>query len=380
MFPYELARRHYLIQRQLEAAPGTQAYPAVTQLLRPLSPQHIYALWRHDPETYTWIIPLFLLAQYPEPQLLQDTTAPESLQKALDEVRTQFLGTLLQEQERLIVDTQLYRYPYGRYLLLQQMRHWESWGAQKSTGIPDRDLFRQYLGAYVQILQGIAPHNHLLEIWNQTAWLQRWQINDTARQDLPTHASLRKQIEKYKLPERGKRLYAELDPGIQHQDAFLSQLSHQVPVYLNAWLENPIFHHEPEQRLREIVQVSLRHVMKKGFRVSTISSHLANELTTSCAHLPEESQHWIHYTLSQELILGTQNLKYRLNDVLSGLAESYLPQSPALHHSVLDGVMEIYESFSLADNALKSFVDQQEKSQGQTEHQAYTALTERFKA
>lgn len=378
MLAYELARRHYLIQRHLEAAPGTQAYSAVTELLSSLSYPHLYDLWNHDSETYQWIIPLLLLAQNQSQKILH--TAPESLQNALTPLRENFLGTLLQEQERLIVDAQLYRYPYGRYLLLQHMHQWENWGASKSTGLPDRDLFRQYLGAYVQILQGLNPHHQLLEVWNQTAWLQRWQINDTARQDLPTQSSLRKQIEKYKLPERGKRLYAELDPGIQHQEEFVKNLRQQLPHYLEDWLKTPRFHQDLEQRVRELVQVSLRHAMKKGFRVSSISTALSTQLVKNSQPLSNDIQDWVYYTLIQELILGTQNLKYRLNDVLGGLAESPLPSRQALYHSILDGVMEIYESFSLAENALKSFVDQQEKFQGQQAHHTYTSLSARFQS
>ncbi len=376
MLAYELARRHYLIQRHLEAAPGTQAYSAVTELLAPLSYQHIYALWKHDSETYRWIIPLLLLVQN-QPQTVVPT-APESLQTALTEIRENFLGTLLQEQERLIVDTQVYRYPYGRYLLLQQMHQWESWGATKSAGIPDRDLFRQYLGAYVQVLQGVNPNHLLLEIWNQTAWLQRWQINDGARQDLPTHSSLRKQIEKYKLPERGKRLYSELDPGIQHQEDFIKNLEQHIPSYLEDWLKAPRFQQDLEQRVREMVQVALRHTMKKGFRVNSVATALSTQLVAITQDLTGDIQDWVYYTLIQELILGTQNLKYRLNDVLSGVAASSLPSRSALCHSILDGVMEIYESFSLAENALKSFVDQQEKHQAQEAHGAYAALSDRF--
>ena len=82
----------------------------------------------------------------------------------------------------------------------------------------------------------------------------------------------------------------------------------------------------------------------------------------------------------QELILGTQNLKYRLNDVLNGIAQSQMPQCRAICHSILDSVMEIYESFSLADNALKSFLDQQAKSQALQEHTRYTERIAKQKA
>ena len=266
MLAYELARRHYRIERYLEQKPGTQAFPQIATELQGLSLSHLYDLWNTHSKTYTLIMPLFLLAQEQNPADIQ-AQAPESLNTNLKTLNQVFLSTLLQEQERLIQDAQLFRYLYARYLLLEKMTYWESWGARTGTGIPDRDTFRQYLGAYVQLLQGARPGAHLLEIWNQTAWLQRWQINDTSRQDLPTQQSLRKQIEKYRLPERGKRLHAALDPGIGHQDDFINLMHTEIPLYLDAFLNSPGFNHEVEQHLREIVQVTMRHTLKKGFRL-----------------------------------------------------------------------------------------------------------------
>lgn len=379
MLAYELARRHYLIQRQIETTPGTHAFLGVARELKDLSLPHLYALWVHDAEAYTQVIPLFLLARRTPFNRLQES-APSTLQSAINTLRNDFLGTLLQEQERLIQDAQLFRYPYGRYLLLEHMRDWQSWDVKQASGIPDRDNFRQYLGAYVQIVQGLHPTSHLLEIWNQTAWLQRWQINDSPRQELPTQQSLRKQIEKYKLPERGKRLYAELDPGIQHQEVFLDSLAEVFPQYVGPMGQDSGFQQELEARLREVIQVSLRHTMKKGFRAETVARHLANQSQRMTQHSSPETQSWVFYIVVQELILGTQNLKYRLNDVLNGIAQSQMPQCRAICHSILDSVMEIYESFSLADNALKSFLDQQAKSQALQEHTRYTERIAKQKA
>ncbi len=377
MLAYELARRHYRIERYLEQKPGTQAFPQIAKELQGLSLSHLYDLWNTHADTYALIIPLFLFAQELSPTDVQ-AQAPDSLKAKFQELNKVFLSTLLQEQERLIQDAQLFRYLYARYLLLEKMVYWESWGAKKGTGIPDRDTFRQYLGAYVQLLQGCKPGSHLLEVWNQTAWLQRWQINDTSRQDLPTQQSLRKQIEKYRLPERGKRLHAALDPGVGHQEDFIHLITTQAPLYLTPFLDPLSFNHDAEQHLREIVQVTMRHTMKKGFRLGGVTSALVNILVHTIASESKDAREWILYTLIQELILGTQNLKYRLNDVLNGVAQSHIPPEKVIWHSIMDGVMEIYESFSLADNALKSFVDQQTKHREVSEHEQYAHLNQRL--
>ena len=94
----------------------------------------------------------------------------------------------------------------------------------------------------------------------------------------------------------------------------------------------------------------------------------------------KDTRDWVLYTLIQELVLGTQNLKYRLNDVLNGIAQSNITPESAVLHSIMDGVMEIYESFSLADNALKSFVDQQAKHHEVNAHGHYAQLSQRLQA
>ncbi len=365
--PYELARRHYHILRRIEYAPGSQSYAEVIQDVADLPLSSIFLLWEHHQDTYQQLIPFFILARRYAPEALSEM--PASLQKAMDTLKPTFLSTLIQEQERLIQDAHLYRYLYARYLILDHMHYWGTWEPPTAMGLPDRDQFRQLLGAFVQVLSGLSPHSPLLEIWNQTAWLQRWQINDTGRQDLPTQRSPRKQIEKYRLPERAKRLYAELDQGLANQENFVARLPEVLPEYV--MLENA-FQHTSEQRVREVVQVVMRHAMKKGFRVTSLTTALVNTLIT-CWPESQTLAPWLNYTLVQELILGTQNLKYRLNDVIAGIAHAELPASLAVYHSVLDCVMEIYESFSLADNAVKSFLDQSQKAADMREHEQYLA-------
>ena len=115
--------------------------------------------------------------------------------------------------------------------------------------------------------------------------------------------------------------------------------------------------------------------VRKHPAVEKITAQL---ISVVCHYLPPDSpalRVLVIFTLVQEQVLGTQNLKYRLNDSTRGMAVAMarlMGQHPEwrtdlawVMAALLDGVLEIYESFNLADNALRSFLEAfaQEKEQ-----------------
>lgn len=382
---YELARRHYQIQRHLELDPGTRAYEHLTLWLQDLPAEALVQLLEHNTQIYQQLVPLCLLARRFYGLSQQRLTSPV-LKTALEELYTQFSLPLIQELERLIHDEKLSRYPFVRSLFLQEMRFHQQFAPRLSAGNFDKDRFRQYLGGYVYLLRGGLGDPFLPEAWNETGWLRRWQLESTpARQLLPVQASLRNQIAKFKFSEKGKGLYTFLEQSPAQPELFLSEMESAtqeflvgIPVQLNDKFEGA---------LRELVQAVMRVVMKKGYRVETISQKLLEAVHQASAPAHPYASGLVVYTLIQELILATQNLKYRLNDSLNGIARGLasLAETPGAEqrwhwsqHALLDGVMEIYESFTLADNALKAFVDHYQTARGEARHLAYEALAPRL--
>lgn len=388
---YELARRHYQIRRSLELDPGTRAYERIAQWLRDLPAEALVQLLEHDPETYAQLVPLCLLCSHFD-GLSPERLATPALQEALATLYEDFSWPLIQELERLMHDEKLGRYPYVRSLLLQELRFHQRHVSRSLGGPFDRDRFRQYLGGYVYLLRSGLGNPFLSDAWNETGWLRRWQLElAPARQALPVQASLRNQIAKYKLSEPAKLLHAELDQALAQPEAFVQQLE----LSATAWLEPcPVQLNAPyEGRLRDLVQITMRHAMKKGYRIESLSQRLFElvqaPLLASADGGPGHASGFAAYTLIQELILATQNLKYRLNDSLNGVARALAVLSDApgaearwhwSQHALLDGVMEIYESFTLADNAHKAFVDHYQQARGEGRHQRYGDLASRLES
>lgn len=374
--PYELARRHYQIQRILELDPGTQGYPEIAGILDELPVSALLKLFDATPEIYCELIPLRLLAEHF--QGFDPELASPRLTKALEDMYTGFSGPLQQELERLIQEQKLARYLYARCLLLDEI-HFQNSLAPMHMGVFDRDLFRQYLSGYCQIVRGGVGNPHLLALWAESNWLSRWQLGgDKYRHPLPVQMSPRQSIAKYKLSEQGRRLYAELEQGITHQESFLAK----IPEVLQSRLaDSPLdLNDQIEPAIREVVQIGMRHGVKKGFRIQHLSSLLLQTIVSILNPQTDSDQKLIVYTCIQELLLGTLNLKYRLNDALAGislaLSELNITEAVMLwaQHAVMDSVMEIYESFSLADNALKSFMEQYQQFFGQQIHRDYQLL------
>ena len=379
---YELARRHYQIQRSLELDPGTRVYESVAVWLRDLPSEALVQLLEHNPQIYRQLVPLCLLTQRMgglSPQRL----ASEPLQSALAELYSDFSRPLIQELERLMHDEKLSRYAFVRSLLLQELRFHQQQAPRGPAGDFDRDRFRQYLGGYVYLMRAGLGNPYLPEAWNETGWLRRWQLENTpARKLLPVQLSLRNQIAKFKLSERAKALYAELDLAPPQPEAFMAQVEVITQNYL---LDVPVqLNDQFEQRIRDLVQVVMRQAMKKSYRVEPLSQRLFEAVHRVSAPPHPHASGLVVYTLIQELILATQNLKYRLNDSLNGVARGLasLAQSAGeaerwhwSQHALLDGVMEIYESFTLADNALKAFVDHYGSARGEQRHLYYETLS-----
>lgn len=386
---YELARRHYQIQRSLELEPGTRAFEQIAHFLRDLPSEALVQLLEHSPETHRQLVPLCLLAKRLgdlSPERLNSAV----LKPALEELFREFSHPLIQQLERLLHDEKLSRYPFVRSLLLQELSFHRRYAPRGPVGNIDRDLFRQYLSGYVYLLRSGLGNPLLVEAWNEADWLRRWQLDSTpVRQILPIQNSLRGQIAKYKLPEQAKVLYTELDQALAQPDVFLAQLEPAVMTYL---ADCPVrINDRFESRVRDLVQVVMRHATKKGFRIETLSQQLLIDVYQACSPMSAHAGGLLVYTVIQELILATQNLKYRLSDSLNGVARGLaeLQEIDAqgaqerLHwtrHALLDGVMEIYESFTLADNALKAFTDHYTQACGERRHQHYENLSGRLAA
>lgn len=379
---YELARRHYQIRRILELEPGSRAFERIASCLRDLPAEAMVLLLEHDPKAYKDLIPLCLLCQHFR-GLSPERLNTEILSSALNELFSEFSLHLIQELERLIHDDKLSRYPFAKTLLLQEIRFHQSYATQSPVIPLDRDRFRQYLSGYVYLVRAGFGNPYLIEIWNETAWFRRWQIDSTpARQLLPVQNSLRGQIVKYKLSEPARRLYADLDQGMAQPDVFLAQLAPVIQNYLKecpAQLNSPF-----EGRVRDVIQVVMRHAMKKGYRVESLSQEVLKSIHFASQAPHGEASGFVVYTTLQELILATQNLKYRLNDALNGVTRALAELSSTPYaeqrwywgqQALLDGVMEIYESFNLADTSLKAFVDHYQQACTELRYANYQQLS-----
>ena len=373
---YELAQRHYKIQRLLELEPSTKAYTQIAYILAPLPSHALIELYTHSPQVYKILIPMCLLLSHFE--YVQLSELPVKLQQDFQQLYHDFSGPMLDEQERLLKDGKLYRYLFARSLLSAEIEFHRNWHPKSSFQM-DRDSFRQYLSAYVSLIRGGLGNPYLEQLWHESGWLQRWQLtSDENRNPLPIQASPKIIISKYKLPERAKTLYKELDQGVPTQERFLEDL----PESLHTYVEKCDFYlnRELELRLREAVQVSLRHCIKKFFRPEKCIAVLVPCLYEKLAPQTEAECSLLSYTLIQEVILSTQNLKYRVNDAINGLIQALTqlyntPFREARWHwsrqAVIDCMMELFESFSLAESTLKSFSHGYHQQVEQATHQEY---------
>lgn len=379
---YELAHTHYQIQRWLELMPGSQAYAPIADLLAQLPPGALIALFLAQPKTYQDLIPLSLMAgrfQAGPPESL-----PPVLQAPLKALFQDFSQPLIQEQEHLLKEQKLFRYPFARHLVLEEIvfhQHCIQGAVQRL----DRDRFRFCLSAYVCFLQSFG-NPYLLQIWQETGWLQRWQITQSSGHPLPVQQGPKNSITKYKLSEQSKPHYKALEQLIPEQSSFFENLGqHLQTAFSDCSLR---LNEALESRLREWIQISLRHVMKKSFRVPQASHFLLTRIYRATAPADAHQSGFVLYSLTQELLLGTQNLSYRLNDVIQGLAQGLAELNqhspwPAqnLHwveQAVLDLMMEIYESFSLCESTFKSFHNQYALARQGQAHSHYQKLSEQL--
>ncbi|MBF2052342.1 MAG: hypothetical protein IGS03_02625 [Candidatus Sericytochromatia bacterium] len=379
---FELAHTHYQIQRWLELMPGSQAYTPIAEHLGTLPPSVLLELFSAYPETYRELIPLSLMAgrfQAGEPD-----SYPPALHQHLTGLFEDFSLPLIQEQEHLLKEQKLFRYPFARQLILDELtfhRHW----IKSSVSRIDRDRFRFCLSAYVCLLQAFG-NPYLLQIWQETGWLQRWQIAQSSGRPLPVQSSPKNSISKYKLSESSKMHYKSLEQTIPEPTSFFEKLGeHLNEAFAGDALK---LNDTLEPRLREWVQLSMRHVMKKSFRVPQASQFLLTHIYRVSKPANTHQSGFVLYSLTQELLLGTQNLSYRLNDVIQGLAQGLaeLNQASAwsqhnlywVQQAILDLMMEIYESFSLCDSTFRSFVSQYSLAEQHQQHHAYQLLSDKL--
>lgn len=377
---FELARTHYQIQRWLELMPGSQAYTPIAEHLGSLPPAVLLELFSAYPETYKELIPLSLMAG--RFQAGPPDGYPAVLQQHLTALYQDFSQPLIQEQEHLLKEQKLFRYPFARQLILDELifhRHW----VKSTASRIDRDRFRFCLSVYVCLLQSFG-NPYLLQLWQETGWLQRWQIAQSSGRPLPVQSSPKNSISKYKLSESSKMHYKELEQTIPEPGSFFDKLGeHLSEAFTGDTLQ---LNDTLEPQLREWVQISLRHVMKKSFRVPQACQFLLTHIYRATEPATAHQSGLVLYSLSQELLLGTQNLSYRLNDVIQGLAQglaelnqdSAWPQQNLywVQQAILDLMMEIYESFSLCESTFKSFSSQYSLAEQNQLHSSYQGLSD----
>ncbi|PIQ24239.1 hypothetical protein COW36_10490 [bacterium (Candidatus Blackallbacteria) CG17_big_fil_post_rev_8_21_14_2_50_48_46] len=284
----------------------------------------------------------------------------------------EFVPVLCAELEELLKQAKLGNYLLARNLLLHEIQFLEQvmqhFQISPSAQEVKRQFFLNHSGMYLALLRqnspqaGIGPL--LWQLLNEYGWIQRWQSETPIQQSMPTpHAAPKQEIARYKLPETGKLLLASLEPHEMLSPAYQEALHHHISQRLKQ--VNLGLNSELEADFREITQVVMQLAARKHPAVEKITSDLFD---TALHYLPHEqpaARALFLFCLTQEQVLGTQNLKYRLNDCTRGIAVSMarlLDAHPEWEsdliwplNALLDGVIEIYESFNLADNALRSF-------------------------
>jgi hypothetical protein len=387
------------LQRAAELHSGPALTLAIAQNLYGLGQDDLYTLLNQLPPEADLTVPLchYLISSFSREQapaqllaLVQGTPWEEPL-RSFSEA---YAYVYLLELQELLQHTKVAHFMYGRNCVAQELYWLEQWlqclNIVPPHETPSRELFLSWIGAAVHLHRAGYGNPQWAFLLNDFGWLQRWRLDaDTHAVSLNAYAHPLKQVMvKVQLNEAGQNLQFALQPHEVSSPAFneaVSQFAKEqlapLPVRLNSTYE---------RLLREVVQATLGVAYKKSPSVEKVSEYLLISCLSHSQIQHIEDLRYALYTLVIELIAGTQNLKYRLNDCTRGLAQALatlnVTRSPEEAHgllnsaiqALLDGVLEIYESFNLADNTLKSFQDSYQQAQGHWQHQRWQALTQQL--
>lgn len=385
---YHLSAVSYQLERLFELKSGSAICAEACQLLDTLQSRQLQTLLQNPPlQDLRALCTLYLLVRHFHPLKL------EALDPALLSLLTPFMEAfvpiLKAELEELLRQSRVHYYFFVRHLLLREIQFLETvmqvFALQTPTQNVSRNFFLSQNSVYLALLRfSKGPRSDvcplLWQILNDYGWVQRWQNESQQLQQLPPPRSAPKQeMARYKLSETGKLLMASLEPHDMLAPSFEQALHHHLSQHLKNAV--PALNTELEEQLREITQVVMQLAVRKHPAVEKITGLL---LDAALSYLPADSpstRALVLFTLVQEQVLGTQNLKYRLNDSTRGIALSMarlLKAHPDWHDALgwvvsalLDGILEIYESFNLADNALRSFIEAFNQEQEQLLHQEW---------
>lgn len=379
---YHLSSVTYKIQRLFELRSGLSLYSEVGQLLDKLQASQLQTiLLSPDIPELRQMLCQYLLTRHFGP--FQSMSLPEPLKALIAPFLREFVPPLIAELEDLLRQGKLSFYLFARNMLLREIHFLETVMVDFEIRTTPQEARRPFLfahaGIYLALLRipsgpyvGVNPL--FWQLLNDYGWIQRWQTDSQPQQQpVISRLSPKQEIAGYKLTESGKLLYVALEPLDMLSDGFKEALHHHVGQRLKQ--ASPQLNSELERDLRELSQVVMQLAVRKHPAVEKITAQL---IEVVCHYLPPDSpalRALVLFTLVQEQVLGTQNLKYRLNDSTRGMAlalarllakyPAWRSDLPWVMAALLDGVLEIYESFNLADNALRSFLEAfaQEKEQ-----------------
>lgn len=184
--------------------------------------------------------------------------------------------------------------------------------------------------------------------------------------------------------------YCKKDTPPEKLSLILSKL---LPKYINTVDAMPTSNYSSV--VRECIQAVLKYAVANNWDIENTIFNLALCLFSFSKYASVPQLGYIGYQITQELVLGTQNLKYKINDNITGLAKvlgtlqneppvdkikRFLEIPKAYEHirknmvlSIFDTFIDIYESITLAQNTAKTFntAIMEEKEKFSAEKQKY---------
>lgn len=359
---------------------------ALAELYQTLDLSQIIGLWRLFPHLPATPTVLYLLATHfhhsPWEQVIQLT---EPVQDKLIPAMMPFALQLGHELSQGLKQPVLSYDMFARNLLMREQEYLQQLHQRLGSEFRDtvkKEDFLERMPHYLVLLRHGYGNPYMGQIWEQFGFLTQWKLTLLAEQapsrPVPKIAP-KESIGKYKPGALGIQIRAQLEPFERPSNAFDKQvglvLNEHLPA-LSLQLHGPYL-----GALREVLQavMGLAATLPSVEKVTEIL--LVQGIQASNIKSPAELE-FVSYHLVLELILGTQNLKYRLNDCTRGLATGLVflaDRYPDLIEAliawvlegILDGIMELYESFSLADNTLRSFLDTFAQARSQYCHQQW---------
>lgn len=369
-----------------ELKSGSDLCLGLADLYQQLSLSQIVALWHAFPHLPATPTALYLLAtHFHQASWAEINQAIVPIQDKLIHATMPFAIQLAHELSQGL-KLPVFSYDmFSRNLLMREQEYLQQFYQAVGTEFRDtvvKENFLERLPHYLALVRHGYGNPYLVQIWEQFGFIRQWKITLAADQGQPRPVpkiAPKESMGRYKPGPLAVQVRSALTPTPPPSEAFdhtLTQLlaEHLRPLSLQ-------IHGPYVGALREIIQavMGLAAPLPSVDKVSELL--LVQGLQASSVKRPTEME-FVIYHLVLELMLGTQNLKYRLNDCTRGLAtglvvlaEIYPDLKEAfiawILEGILDGIMELYESFSLADNTLRSFLDAYQQARNHTWHQQW---------